>query len=149
MAYGLKYKCGFSSASQTGWVYIYEEDYGGAEEELTTRSNSVQVRYNWKGWEEHIIGLTASFTIVNDKDNFFTLLPLLTAEERKYWIKIERISPSSLIMFEGFLNCEDNEQKYLKRQDIRLNASSYLSKLQYVYAPTIEVLETDTFRYNR
>ena len=145
MAYGQKYKCGFSSADQTGWVYIYEDGYGGAVEELVTRSESVKIRYNWKGWEEPIIGLTASFTIVNTKDNFFTLLPLLTAEERKYWIKIERVSPSSLVMFEGFLNCEDNEQKYLKRQDIRLNASSYLSKLQYVYAPTIEVLENDTF----
>ena len=147
MAYELRYKCGFSSSNQSGWVYIYEDDYDSSagEEELTTKFNSVKVKYNWKGWEDPVIGLTASFTIVNDKDDFFDLLPLLTAEERHYWVKIQRVTPDTVVMFEGFLNCEDNEQKYLKRQDIRLNASSYLSKLQYVKSPTVAVLETDSF----
>jgi len=145
MDYVEHYKCGFSSLNQTGWVHIYEDGYSGGIEELTTLSDSVQVQYKWNGWEDPIIGLSASFSIVNTKDNFFDLLPLLTAEEREYWIKIEQVTPASVVMFEGYLNCIANEQKYLKKQPIKLHASSYLSKLKYVNAPTIETLEVDSF----
>ncbi len=145
MAYGLKYEAGYTSPQTTGKVSIYEDGYGGGSETLKLRSRSLKIRYTSKGWEDPIIGLTASFSIVNDKDDFFELLPLLTAAEKKYWIKIDRISPSGLIMFEGYLDCKDNEQKYLQKQDIRLNASSYLSKLQYIDPPTVEDLENDTF----
>jgi len=145
MAYELKYELGYNSLQTTGKVSIYEESGTPGSETLTLRSDSLKINYNWNGWEDPIIGLTASFSIVNEKDDFFELLPLLTAEERKYKIVIARITPSSLTLFEGYLNCADNEQKYLHKQDIRLNASSYLSKLQYINAPTIEILEDDTF----
>lgn len=145
MAYELKYELGFNSLQITGKVSIYEESGTPGSEILIMRNNSLRINYNWGSWEDPIIGLTASFSIVNNKDDFFELLPLLSAEEGKYFIKIEGITPEAYVMFEGYLNCEDNEQKYLHKQDIRLNASSYLSKLQYVDAPTIEDLENDTF----
>ena len=145
MAYALKYEAGYNSLQTTGKVSIYEDDWSGGSETLKLRANTLEVRYTLKGWEDPIIGLTAAFDIVNDKDDFFELLPLITAVEGQYWIKIERIEPSALILFQGFLQCKDNEQKYLQKQDIRLNASSYLSKLEYVDAPIIEDLENDTF----
>lgn len=145
MAYVLKYEAGYNSLRTTGKVSIYEDDWSGGSETLTLRSGSLKIRYALNNWEDPLIGLTASFSIVNEKEDFFELLPLVTAVEGEYWIKIERITPSILILFEGFLQCKDNEVKYLQRQDIRLNASSYLSKLEYIDPPIIEDLEDDTF----
>lgn len=147
MAYGLRYKLGYTHDQYNqGEIKIYEDGHSDGYDVLTTKSDSIKIRYNWKGWDEPIIGLTASFSIVNDKDDFFELLPLLTAEERKYRVEIAEIGKiPNKTYFKGFLNCEDVEQKYLQRQEIRLNASNYLSKLQYVNAPTIEILENDTF----
>jgi hypothetical protein len=148
MAYGLRYTCGYTNIynDETGRVAIYEEDYTDSVEALTTKSESIKIKYNWKDWNDPLIGLSASFAIVNDESDFFDLLPLMTAEERKYWIVIEDIDHvPQRTFFEGFLDCKDIEQKYLHNQEIRLNASGYLSKLQYVNAPTIETLENDTF----
>jgi hypothetical protein len=147
MAYALHYICGYTNIEgNNGRVAIYEDGYGGGTETLTTKANSVQVRYAWGGWDEPIIGLTASFSIVNDESDFFTLLPLMTAEERKYLVIIEELEKApNKIYFQGFLNCEDVEQKYLQSQEIRLNASGYLSKLQHIKPTTIETLENDTF----
>ena len=147
MAYGLRYICGYTNIhGNNGRVAIYEEDYGDSAEYLTVRFNTVKISYAWRTWENPIIGQTASFSIVNDKDDFFELLPLMTSEERKYQVIIEELDKApNTILFKGFLDCKDMEQKYLQRQDIRLNASGYLSKLQYVDAPTVEVLENDTF----
>ena len=61
-------------------------------------------------------------------------------------VVIEEIDKApNKIYFKGFLDCKDMSQKYLQKQDIKFNASGYLSKLQYVYTPTVETLENDTF----
>jgi hypothetical protein len=148
MAYALHYIAGYTGidTGNTGRVSIYEDDYSGGTETLKLRHNSVKIQYNWKGWDEPIIGQTASFSIVNDESDFFDLLPLMISEERKYLVIIEELDKApNKIYFKGFLDCKDVEQKYLQNQDIRLNASGYLAKLQYVYAPTVETLENDTF----
>ncbi len=147
MAYGLHYVAGFPNIHNNEIrVKIYEDDYSDAIEYLITKFRSVKIKYNWRGWEESIIGQSASFVIINDASNFFDLLPLMTADERKYLVVIEEQTklPNKLL-FRGFLDCKDIEQNYLHNQEIRLKASGYLSKLQYVDAPTIETLENDTF----
>ena len=147
MAYSLHYIGGYTTIhGSTGRVAIYEDDYSGDTENLKLRHDSVVVRYNWTDWDNPIIGLTASFKIVNDKDDFFDLLPLMTAEERKYLVVIAELGKlPNKILFTGFLDCKDIEQGYLHNQDIIFNASNYLSKLQYVDSPTVEVLENDSF----
>ena len=145
MAYGTKYRSGFSSKNITGYVYVDEEGYSGAVTDLTMTAGSLAIRYSWGGWNNPILSLVASFEILNRGASFFTLLPLLTAEERQYRIRIERVSPSSLVMFTGFLNSETNEVTYLQNRPIRLNASSYTSKLTYLNPPILETLATRTF----
>ena len=147
MAYSLHYTAGYTNIhGNTSRVSIYEDDYGGGTETLTLRHDSVDIRYNWSGWDEPIIGLSASFSIVNEESDFFDLLPLMTSEERKYLVIIEELDKApNKELFRGFLDCKDMQQKYLMRQDIRFNASGYLSKLQYVFTPTVETLENDTF----
>lgn len=145
MAYVVHYRLGWSSSNQAGYIYIDEEGYGGGIEDCTFVSNSLDLDYKPNGWENPIIGFAASFAILNDKADFFTLLPLLTAAEREYRVRVIRTSPSSLTMFEGFIDCNNSEQKYLKNRPIHITASSYLSKLQYVQSDEIETLQTDTF----
>lgn len=149
MAYGLKYQCGWHSftESQAGYVYIYEDDYSGAVETLKLISETLDIQYVWNGWEDPIIGLRCSFDLVNDKDDFYDLLPLITASERQFFVKVERIDPSSdgITMFEGYIDCKDAEQGYYKYASIRINASSYLSKLQYVTPDSIEEWQTEYF----
>lgn len=146
MAYSLRYTAGYTNIhGNTGKVDIYE-DGGVGLDTLTLRHDSVKIKYNWENWDEPIIGLTASFSIVNEESDFFDLLPLMTSEERKYMVVIEEIDKApNKIYFKGFLDCKDMSQKYLQKQDIKFNASGYLSKLQYVYTPTVETLENDTF----
>ena len=68
MAYSLHYICGYTNIhGNRGRVAIYEDDYGGGTENLTVRHDSVKTQYNWKGWEEPIIGLSASFAIVSGR----------------------------------------------------------------------------------
>lgn len=147
MAYSLRYTAGYTNIhDNTGRVLIYEDDYSGSSDALTLRHDSIKIRYNWASWDEPIIGISASFAIVNEESDFFDLLPLMTAEERKYLVIIEEIDKApNKVLFRGFLDCKDMEQKYLMRQDIRFNASGYLSKLKYVFSPTVETLENDTF----
>jgi hypothetical protein len=145
MAYGNHYRVGYSSKGTTGYIYLYEEGYSGSIEDLTLVANSFQIDYKPNGWENPIIGLAASFGILNDETDYFTLLPLLTATEKQYWVRVTRVSPSSLTLFEGYIACNNNEQKYLKNRAISLVATSYLSKLQYVTPPSIETLQTISF----
>ena len=145
MAYGNHYRIGYSSHGTTGYIYVCEEGYSSSIEDLALVANSFKIDYKPNGWENPIIGLAASFGILNDETDYFTLLPLLTATEKQYWVRVTRVSPSSLTLFEGYIACNNNEQKYLKNRTIRLVATSYLSKLQYVTPPSIETLQTISF----
>lgn len=149
MAYGLRYQCGWHSYkdTQAGYVYIYQEGYSGAVENLILKAGGLKIEYVWGDWENPIIGLRCSFEIVNNKTDFYELLPLITANEREYFIKVERIEPSASVMsmFEGYINCKDNEEGYYRYSTIRIYASSYLSKLKYVTPDSIDVWETDFF----
>jgi hypothetical protein len=145
MAYGSHYRIGYSSKETTGYIYLWEEGYSGSVEDLTLVSNTFKVDYKPNGWENPIIGLAASFGILNDEVDFFTLLPLLTASEKQYWVRVTQVSPTSLTLFEGYIACDNNEQTYLRNRAIHLVATSYLSKLQYVTPPSIETLQTISF----
>lgn len=145
MAYATHYRLGVSSKNQTEYIYIDEDGYASSIEDLTYLSNSLEIDYKFNGWEDPIIGLACSFSILNDKTDFFELLPLLTAAEKQYRVRVVRDTPSSFDMFSGYLNCENNNQKYLKNRGINLVASSYLSKLQYITPPSIETLQTVTW----
>lgn len=145
MAYVNKYRLAWSSKNIAGYIYIDEDGFSGSVTDLTTKAEGLEIRYQFKEWEDPIIGLTASFTIINDKPSIFDLLELLTAEERKYLVRIVRTAPSTITLFEGFLNCDTVEQSYLRNRPVRLFASSYMSKLSDVYIDRIETLEPITF----
>lgn len=145
MAYVLNYTIGFASQQKTGVINIYKDAYAGTVTALTMARDSLFIRYNFRGFEDPIIGLTAGFSIINTNENIFDLLPLLTAAEMEYFIEIIEYSHGTQLRFKGWLNCEDNEQTYLKNRNITLNASSYLSKLQYIEPSILDTLENRSF----
>jgi len=146
MAYGNKYYGGWSSKAYAGHIYIDLDGFSGAPEQITLKP-STKINYMFGDWNSPIIGLNAEFEVVNDRADFFELMPLLTAEERQYRVRImvESPSASACTLFEGYINCDTQTQKYLKRQDIKFVASGYLSKLDYDHPASIDTLQYISF----
>lgn len=139
------------AALETGAICAYNNDANNILdtpapiEDVRLSANSMVVSYAFADWNNPIIGMQCEFAIVNDKDDFYELLPLLTAEEREYRIRVVVIHPTAYTLFEGFLNCDTVTQKYLHRQSIKFVASSYLSKLEGFHPVSIDTLQNMTF----
>lgn len=154
MAYGIKYRAEWASMDNVmGYLYIEQKYYVGTITDLVIKADSMYVNYVFGDWNNPIIGMQAEFEIINDKPNFYTLLPLLISEEKKYKIRIVGINkpypvvgtPTYYTIFEGFLNCDTITQKILLRQAIKFAASSFLYKLEGFHPESIDVLQNKTF----
>lgn len=140
MAYNLRYYIPWSSKETQGYVYIYQFDGTDPSTKLTLLKDGISINTTFTDWNEPIIQQNAQITILNDKSNFFELLPLLENEEREYKIRIVETNPSTHTYFEGYLNSDVVEQTYLKKSPIRLVASNYIGKLDYQTPTRVENL---------
>jgi len=140
--YGNIYYAGWQSPSKQGYLYIDKLDYVGTTSALILKRDGFTVSTNW---QFPILGMTAEFSIMNLETDFFTLLPLLSGKEAEYRVRIETTLPTSVSLFEGFLNCDTVTQKYLHRQSINFVASSYISKLENIHPVSIDTLQNITF----
>lgn len=145
MAYNLRYYVPWSSKQTRGYVYIYKIDSTDASQGLILMKDGIEINTTFNDWNEPIIQQNAQVTILNDRSDFFELLPLMTAEEREYKIKIVETNPSTHTYFEGYLNSDVVEQSYLKKKPIRLVASNYLQKMEYTTPTLIEDVSRHTF----
>lgn len=145
MAYGNIYWAGFKSKGVSGTLYIDKLDYVGDSSKLTLEKDSIEISYNFTDWEDPIIPLQCSFSIVNENSDFFELFPLMVAEEREYKVRVLLSSPVAFTAFDGYLNCDVSEQKYLHSQCIDLVASNYLKKLDNFHPVSIDTLQNRTF----
>jgi len=134
-AYGIKYMASWGSRKGlSGYLYIQENGYTGPVTELTLKGfdkTALSVQQKFKDWDSPIMGKVLSFTIENNFADFYSLMPLLTATERQYFVSLYVTAPSSEYksLFEGFINTGQTSQKMLQKQEIHLVASTYLSKL--------------------
>lgn len=145
MAYGNIYYAGFQSLGVKGTLYIDKLDYASGATKLTLVKDSLTIAYKFDDWENPVIPLQCEFSIVNEKLDFFELLPLMMAEEREYQIRVVLTTPVAYTAFQGYLNCEPVGQKYLHRQIIDFVASNYLMKLDDVHPVSIDTLQNRTF----
>lgn len=145
MAYVNLYYAPWASENVSGYLYIDQLDYSGGASELLLDANSIFVSYNFEDWNIPIVGMQCEFSIRNTKTDFFELLPLLSAEEREFRVRIVTVSPTIYTIFEGFINCDTITQKFLHRQSIRFVASSHLSKLENDHPVSIDTLQNKTF----
>lgn len=142
MGYNERYNIGWSSKCSSGYIYIDQLDSSSATESLILSKDSITINTNLNDWNDPVLSQTAQISIINNKANFFDLLPLLSAEEREYRIRINQTSPSAKKLFEGFLNTDIVEQTYLRKQPIRLVASSYVKKLENVYPKSLDSIQS-------
>lgn len=133
MTYVERYNIPWVNKYNSGYVYI-DSSVAASSERLILAKDGITINNNFNDWEDPIIGQTAEITIQNDASNsvrFFQLLPLMSAEEREYRIRINQTLPTVKKLFEGYLNNDIVEQNYFARQQIRLIASNYIKKLEY------------------
>lgn len=145
MAYGNIYWAGFKSKGVTGTLYIDKIDYTGPTSKLVLVEGGLEINYKFGGWEDPVIPLQCSFSILNTKEDFFELLPLMFSEEREYKVRVVMFTPVAYTAFDGYINCEPVTQKYLHKQIIDLVASNYLMKLKSVHPTSIDTLQNKTF----
>jgi hypothetical protein len=142
LTYNNVYWSGWSSPSGTqGYLYIDEVDGTATPTEIRLKADGINLTYNFSDWNEPIIGLQVTFEIINDRSDFFELMPLLTASERQYKVRITVVSPYTQTLFDGFLNCDTVQQKYLHRQTISFTASNYLMKLDNLKVLSINTIQ--------
>jgi hypothetical protein len=144
MAYNLRYYIPWSSRETKGYVYIYQYNGTDPSEGLILSRDGIVINTTFNDWGEPVIQQNAQITFINDKENFFDLLPLLSSEEREYKIKIVETEPSSHIYFEGYINTDVIEETYIEKAPINLVASNYIGKLDYVNPSRIEELTTSS-----
>lgn len=140
MAYGNRYYAGWHNSTLQGYLYIDKFSYVGSPEEVRLLWDGISVVSSFADWNNPIVGLRCDFEIINDRADFFDLLPLLISEEREYLIRVVVTNPTTYTLFEGFINCDTVTQKFLHRQSIRVTASSYLSKLDNMHPECIDTL---------
>lgn len=145
MAYGNRYNAGWHNNVYKGYLCIDQDGYEGEPEDIKLKYDGIAISLAFEDWENPILGYRCEFEIINDRADYFELLPLLTAEEREYRIRVVVLLPLNYLLFEGYLNCDTTTQKYLHRQSIKLVASSYLSKLENLHPTSIDVLKNMTF----
>ena len=146
MAYVNKYRGGWASFDgSSGYLYIQQKDYGGSLIDITLENNAMELSNAFDGWESPVIGLRCEFFIENDKADYFDLFELLTSTEREFKVVVTTITPSAATIFEGFINVDAVSHGYLNFETMHLVASSYLSKLQYLYPTSIDTLQNMTF----
>jgi hypothetical protein len=146
-SYGVKYQAGWAArdGSMKGYLIIDKLNYVGTATDLLLSADSIAIRYTFDDWNNPILGLQCEFNIENNKDDFFELLPLLTAEEREYRVRVTVFDPSEYQLFEGFLNVNTITHKYLRFQNIRFSASSYLSKLENDHPVSVDTIQNMNF----
>lgn len=137
MAWVTEYDMTWRSQSDTGDIYI-QRDGGSYEYPLNLRRNSLVIDTKLTSWEDQIMGTSCSFTILNDRDDFYELLSLMTISLGQYRVIV---TLGAQKIFEGFLNPETVSQKMLKGQDIRLTASGVLRKLEYDHPASVDTLQ--------
>jgi hypothetical protein len=130
-----------------GYIYIDQLDYQGIPDPTMLRMefDSLQITYSFGDWGNPVIPLQCEFNLLNDKEDFFELLPLISAQERQFKVRVVLQKPEVINLFDGFLNSEAMSQKYLKRQFIKFVSSNYLAKLEDNYPDSIDILQTKTF----
>lgn len=140
MAYGTKYIMGWvSPKGGVGTLEIAKKDYSGDIETLTLYNKSIEISNNWEDTENPIVGLRIDFSILNKDPNYFHLDELLILTEREFKVIVKVTEPYVATIFEGFLNVDSNSHGYLHKQALKLVASSYLSKLEFLTNGLIKI----------
>lgn len=146
MAYVTKYQALWAANGKTGTLYIQEDGFIGEITTIKLLNDAIKLTREFSNWESHLNGITCEFNLADENENYFELFDLLIAKEYKYKIRVDCVKDSvTTILFSGFINTEAVSKKYLRYQAIRLVASTFIGKLEYVHPTTLDTVRTATF----
>lgn len=137
--FNTKYNIPFRSKTKQGNIYIKKKDYVGESITLKLMEKGIDYNVNLGGnfLENRIVKQNISFQILNDAPNFFNYIDLFEIDEREFQVLVIIYDyDTQITLFDGWLDSDVTEQKYIHNSTIRLTASNYLSKLDNI-SPTI------------
>lgn len=157
MAYGTKYTTGATLQNQNKdliqiYVTIKKKDYVGSSKAILSAFDTYKINRNFTNLEEYILGVNFEFQVLDDPcsipaPDFFDLMDLMTATERQFKIQVDAYvnKIEEVRLFEGFINVESSERKYLPYQPISIVASSYLGKLENYSTVELDTIQTISY----
>ncbi|MCK5016204.1 MAG: hypothetical protein KAS32_03950, partial [Candidatus Peribacteraceae bacterium] len=140
MAWVTEYDMTWRSGNALGKIEI-QRDGGSYQQGLTLKRESLQIRQILPDWDSQIFRMSCSFTIINDLSDYFELLPLMTISAGQLKVVVTETSPSSITLFEGYMNPEIVSQSIFAKAPIRLTASGLLSKLAYDNPLSVDTIQ--------
>ncbi len=139
-----KYRANFySKRGVTGVIDIKKNDYSGAVIPITLKDDGIKINYTFKDWYEPIIGQSCSLAILNDSSDFFSLNDLMELDEKEFRVTIDASDAegTNVLLFDGFINSDTVQSRYLNNSVFNVTASNYISKLKDV---TPDIIETQS-----
>jgi len=143
MAYNIKYYYPWKSDNNEGWLYIDELDGTDPSSLLTLMPDGMEITYSFDDWNEPIVRMNCTLSIMNDKDDFYELMDLLNNVEKQYRVRILN-TDDSINLFEGYLDTRTATEKYKRKRAIKVTASNYVSKLQYSTPSIVETIQQES-----
>ncbi len=122
MAWVTEYDLTWNSGSIYGDILI-QRDGGSYQQPLTLARDTLEIKTHLPSWEEPVVRMNSSFTIINDLSDFYELLPLMTISNGQLRVVVTIRQPSSLTIFEGLMNPEAIDQQMLFNAALRLTRS--------------------------
>lgn len=143
MAFATEYEASWRGLKRQGYIEIQRDGFSGDVTSLTILRDSLEIRTVLPSWEEQVFRMNCSFTIINNFDDWFELLPLMLANLGQYRVVITDTTDSSagMTLFEGYLNVETTNQPIYQQSKLTMSASGYLSKLDHISPDSIETLQ--------
>jgi hypothetical protein len=96
----------------------------GTVKQLSIMSESCQLSLQLDG---NVFGQRLDFAVFDDNTNYWELFDLMNLKEREFSVEMKI---DNVFVFRGFLLAETAERKLLRRNNIQLTASAYISKLK-------------------
>jgi len=139
MAYEIRFYTNWYSKNNSGQIFIDELDGTDPSTYLKLMPDGVEINYSMNDWNDPIVKLNATLSLMNDYDDFYEIMPLLMNTEKQYKVRITNDDGTNL--FEGFMDTANTNEKYRKKTPFKITASNYLSKLTNVNATIVDTIQ--------
>jgi len=140
MGYNIKYYTPWYSKYTQGMLFIDELDGTDPSTRITLLPEGMQIKYDFTDWNDPIVKLNSTLQILNDRDDFYDLLDLVSNEERQFQVRIYD-TDNSINLFTGFINTATANEKYRHNAPLKVTASNYLSKLRDIHPTIVDTID--------
>jgi len=142
MAWVTEYDATWRSGNATGDIFL-QRDEGSYQFPLVIERNSLEIATELPNWESHVVRQNCSFTIRNNRDDWFDFIPLMTISNGQIRVVVTFDDASSNIpdIFVGYLNCETIQHNMYAKAPLTLTASGLLKKLEGDHPTSIDTLQ--------